>query len=329
MGINKELIENLQDSVRYHTRALEIFRQLNDSYLVLLCLRHLITLNHLMGNAGDEQEYTQLYNQMLKAPEFRNLNPELLFRDSETRFNLAKEITVTLQRVENSLTLALGDQLQRGGSLMAKSIVRNNSIMMEEESGVNPNLWRIALRLRLLNSIKASRILLRQLNPTIKKDKDMSSNYAMAIRQMEDTIYCLDNETNEVVLEKLRTMQFTKEATNQLRGQINRIRKNVLKIFYGYALRKLRALVHRKNRTVVTARVRNDPTKFFAQACAKAASGQNIVKCNLHSNGRSQKFLRITPEGTLRWADSESEIKHSSNSNECKVERRHGLMSCR
>eukprot|EP01017_Pseudomicrothorax_dubius_P032194 TRINITY_DN4189_c0_g1_i4.p1 TRINITY_DN4189_c0_g1~~TRINITY_DN4189_c0_g1_i4.p1 ORF type:complete len:444 (+),score=101.31 TRINITY_DN4189_c0_g1_i4:61-1332(+) len=293
MGINKELIGDVDNAIRYHSKAMEIWRGVNEAYLVVLALMHLYTLHRSVNNLTQAQEVGTVLNRIMDSEEFKNLSPELLFKDSDKRLSLAKELTNALQQVESSIAITAPQRSQ----LVADDL---------------PNdFWKQALRLRLLNALKATKQLATGPRGSNQRERE---NLEMAARQIEETLKAMDMEQNELVLEKLRNSEYAKEASNIVRGNINRLRKFIVGLVYSHAWSRLRQVHIRHQKTLALESRKEDPNSFFGRAYTLATGGDYIIKVNLTSNSRGKKFLQLNrADGVLRWASSEDSI-HSSKS---------------
>ena len=94
-----------------------------------------------------------------------------------------------------------------------------------EVEGLEP-FWKQALRLRILKSIKMSKML-------INEKKENKELIEQGINQMVKTIAQLSYGNNPLIEDRLRSMSYAKESVNMIRAALNKLRKFTLQQIYG------------------------------------------------------------------------------------------------
>eukprot|EP01017_Pseudomicrothorax_dubius_P009036 TRINITY_DN13008_c0_g1_i3.p1 TRINITY_DN13008_c0_g1~~TRINITY_DN13008_c0_g1_i3.p1 ORF type:complete len:315 (+),score=55.21 TRINITY_DN13008_c0_g1_i3:64-1008(+) len=167
------------------------------------------------------------------------------------------------------------------------------------------DFWKQALRMRLQNALKSTRRL-----ATMAAERKEKEALSLAASQIEESLQTLASESNDLVLEKLKNSAYTKEATNIVKENMNRIGKLFLGLAYSMAWARLREIQLRERKRYLIERMKSDPNTFYGAAYSLAIRGDYIIKANIHSNYRKKKFVRLLPdEGILKWASSEDAIR--------------------
>ena len=96
---------------------------------------------------------------------------------------------------------------------------------LPEVEGLEP-FWKQALRLRILKSIKMSKML-------INEKKENKELIEQGINQMVKTIAQLSYGNNPLIEDRLRSMSYAKESVNMIRAALNKLRKFTLQQIYG------------------------------------------------------------------------------------------------
>lgn len=135
----------------------------------------------------------------------------------------------------------------------------NNSIRNEihDIEGLEP-FWKLALRLRILKSIKMSKSLL-------EEKKENKEAIEMGINQMVKTIAQISYENNPLIDEKLKNMSYTKESVNMIRAALNKLRKFALHQMYDDSWKKLVNNKQAKTKMVLYQKRINQPSPSLPQ----------------------------------------------------------------
>jgi hypothetical protein len=140
-------------------------------------------------------------------------------------------------------------------------------------------LMKSAVRLRLMKSIRMSKKLLVQDESTKENKETMNmvlgaymscswiqnkpTFFIKGIYQMQKTVELLKAENVPIIEEKLKNLPYTKEAVNQLKACLNKMRKFFLNISYLAAWDKLNSNRLKKSRISLFNKQRNLPSKLL------------------------------------------------------------------
>ena len=95
MGLNRELNNDLKSAFTYHKKALEEWKKSNEITFVLISLHHLLYLSdQIPVNKEEIEEYEEFYSQLLQSEQFKNTNPDILFKDFEIKLSVAKNVLI-------------------------------------------------------------------------------------------------------------------------------------------------------------------------------------------------------------------------------------------
>lgn len=93
MGLNRELNNDLNSAFEYQKKALEQWKNCNELSFMLISLHHLLYLCDQIEVDEDEyKSFQNLYNKILQNEQFKNINPENLFKDFEIKLSVAKNV---------------------------------------------------------------------------------------------------------------------------------------------------------------------------------------------------------------------------------------------
>ena len=308
LGLNRELNSEPSSALNYYLKALDVWKNCNEIGFVLITLKHLINLAPKAGlNVADTANFMKLYQKLLQADDFKGVNVENLFKDYENRLQAAEMITLELRAFEESLPI---DE---------KNLMSTSQIY-EENQNVSEPFWKQALRLRLLKSLKMAKHLVSSQSEkivNIKKGRVVEL-LASGTDQILSTLSLLNDEINPVILNKLQTMAYTKDAINGLRAAINKIRKFIMHQIYGIFFKglskksQIKALNDMKKMNTISPLV---------SKCYKIIlSGDYLIKCNNSSNGRIRKFFKLDVSGKLLIANKEIYIDNATKNREINLE---------
>lgn len=93
MGLNRELNNDLNTAYEFHRKALEQWKSCNELSFVLISLHHLLYLGeHLHVDEEENRNFHIFYEKLLQNEQFKNINPENLFKDFEVKLSVAKNV---------------------------------------------------------------------------------------------------------------------------------------------------------------------------------------------------------------------------------------------
>jgi len=323
LGLNRELNNEPQQALNYYLKALDVWKNCSEIGFVLITLKHLINLAPRAGlNVADTANFMKLYQKLLQADDFKGVNIETLFKDYEQRIDTAKEITQNLKRIEEIILFEDKDNsaLKKSKLAMSMSVSQENANNIEN-SGLE-QFWKQALRLRLLKSLKMAKNLLTNPNSTasfaksITKTNDNSSYpqlLAEGTDQILNTLTLLQEENNRLILDKLQSLTYTKEAVTHLRASINKLRKYLVHEFYSDGFKLLKRSANKKARNALK---KSQISPLISKAYPILFQGDYLIKCNTSSNGRIRKFFRLEPSGKLLFATKEAYIENPTKNRE-------------
>ena len=320
LGLNRELNNDPQQALNYYLKALDVWKNCSEIGFVLITLKHLINLAPRAGlNVADTANFMKLYQKLLQADEFKGVNVEGLFKDYEVRIDTAKEITQNLRKLEEIILFEDTSTLKKSDYLNSMSVSQENA-HNSENINVEP-FWKQALRLRLLKSLKMAKDLLvksPQKTANLAKSISNSNNsysqlLAEGTDQILNTLTLLQEENNRLILDKLQSLAYTKEAVTQIRASINKIRKYMIHRIYTDGFRAMKRIADKKAFNELK---KSQITSFVSKAYRALLEGDYLVKCNISSNGRIRKFFKLEPSGKLLIATKEIYIENPTKNRE-------------
>ena len=320
LGLNRELNNDPQQALNYYLKALDVWKNCSEIGFVLITLKHLINLAPRAGlNVADTANFMKLYQKLLQADDFKGVNVEGLFKDYEQRIDTAKEITQNLRKLEEIILFEDTSAMKKSTMLNSMSISQDN-VHNNENSSLEP-FWKHALRLRLLKSLKmAKEILVKNPQKTANLAKSIANSnnsysYLLAegTDQILNTLTLLQEENNQLILDKLQSLAYTKEAVTQMRASINKIRKYMTFRIYTDAFKTMKRITNKK---MVSEIKKSQITSFVSKAYRALLEGDYLVKCNISSNGRIRKYFKLEPSGKLLIATKEIYIDNPTKNRE-------------
>lgn len=320
LGLNRELNNDPQQALNYYLKALDVWKNCSEIGFVLITLKHLINLAPRAGlNVADTANFMKLYQKLLQADDFKGVNVEGLFKDYEQRIDTAKEITQNLRKLEEIILFEDTSAMKKSDLLNSMSISQDNA--HNNESSSSEPFWKQALRLRLLKSLKMAKDLLvknpqktANLAKSISNSNNSYSNLlAEGTDQILNTLTLLQEENNRLILDKLQSLPYTKEAVTQMRASINKIRKYMTFRIYTDAFKTMKRISDKK---AVSELKKSRISSFVSKAYRALLEGDYLVKCNISSNGRIRKFFKLEPSGKLLIATKEIYIDNPTKNRE-------------
>lgn len=291
IGLNRELNDDHSQALNYYLKALDVWKNCNEIGFVLITLKHLINIAPKAGlNGSDTGNFMKLYQKLLQADDFKGVNIEQLFKDYEQRLETAKEITFNLKSFEEKLI----------------------SEERSPNSHDNGEFWKQALRLRLLKSLKMAKNLISNSNTNTNPGVQIQL-LSNGTDQILSTLALIQEETNPIILNKVQTMAYTKDASNSLKAAVNRIKKIILYHIYARALEKITNFSDKKAMKILK---KSQITALYTKAYGEIMQGDYLIKCNNNSNGRIRKFFRLDLSGILLVATKEIFIENISKRRE-------------
>ena len=95
MGLNRELNNDMKSAFQYHKKAFEEWKKCNEITFVLISLHHILYLADQIGIDKEQiEEYEEFYSQLLQSEQFKNTNPDILFKDFEIKISVAKNVII-------------------------------------------------------------------------------------------------------------------------------------------------------------------------------------------------------------------------------------------
>jgi tetratricopeptide (TPR) repeat protein len=296
LGVNREILNDLQLSVIYYKKSFAIWKNLNDKLFMILTAKHVINVAQLTGQAPDVAEYSAFLKKLFGSEDLRNISPEILFKDFERRIAFAREITASLKKLEDSNITSFKQETLR------KSV---STKQLEEINMLGEPLWKQALRLKLAHSIRLARNLQKS-----TKDSKEQEHLNQAVAQMQKTQEMLQDEKNPMIENRIQTDTFTKDAVSMLKAKLNILRKVILNHSFVQPFIRLHENKDKESRLSVIAQERNKVSNLMLRAEMYVRKGDFLTKVNFGSSGKKIKFFRVCEDNVLRWGDKEADLKN-------------------
>jgi hypothetical protein len=93
MGLNRELNGDVQSALKYFLLAIDEWKSLGENGFVLICINNIFNISKSTNvDPNLMQSIHSLYNQILKSPEYQDVNKDFLFEGFESKILYAKQV---------------------------------------------------------------------------------------------------------------------------------------------------------------------------------------------------------------------------------------------
>ncbi|CAD8160600.1 unnamed protein product [Paramecium octaurelia] len=204
MGLNRELCGDMTLAFRYHQKALKLWQEQKENGFTVITLRRMLTI--AQNERMDCKDYVQQLQKCMQSPELRGISPEILFKDCEKKLQCAREITTSLQKLEQQLNY------QKNQQLLSQPL----TVKQQDE------FWKLALKLRLKRAIQFC------YNQMTQQDAENASLLSQSIAQLEHSLKLLDQQ--QPYENYLQNLPFTKESVNIIKSHLMKFNRICLRI---------------------------------------------------------------------------------------------------
>ncbi|CAK80272.1 unnamed protein product (macronuclear) [Paramecium tetraurelia] len=204
MGLNRELCGDMTLAFRYHQKALKLWQEQKENGFTVITLRRILTI--AQNERMDCKDYVQQLQKCMQSPELRRISPEILFKDCEKKLQCAREITTSLQKLEQQLNY------QKNQQLLSQPL----TVKQQDE------FWKLALKLRLKRAIQFC------YHQMTQQEAENVPQLSQSIAQLEHQLKLLDQQ--QPYENYLQNLPFTKESVNIIKSHLMKFNRICLKI---------------------------------------------------------------------------------------------------
>ncbi|CAD8168375.1 unnamed protein product [Paramecium pentaurelia] len=204
MGLNRELCGDMGLALRYHQKALKLWYEQKENGFIVITLRRILTI--AQNEKIDCKDYVQQLQKCMQSTELRGISPEILFKDCEKKLQCAREITTSLQKLEQQLNY------QKNQQLLSQPL----TVKQQDE------FWKLALKLRLKRAIQFC------YHQMSQQEVENASILSQSIAQLEHSLKLLDQQ--QPYENYLQNLPFTKESVNIIKSHLIKFNRICLKL---------------------------------------------------------------------------------------------------